>query len=112
MTKEKFNKLSLEKRMEIYNQWLVDSKLTEYTLYINDNDGIEALFLDNFSQMANDLDIVNELTNSIHYDITDKLITYDRDIPFGFRSLTDLDIKERFENQDFLDYLDGVTDYD
>lgn len=55
MKKETFNKLSLKKKMEIYNEWL----------------------------------IVNHLED-------------------GFRSLTEEEIKERFENKDFLCWLGGM----
>lgn len=40
MKQETFNKLSLEKKMEIYNQWLYDSNLEQYELYTNDNECI------------------------------------------------------------------------
>lgn len=109
MKQEKFNQLSLEKQIEIYNQWLVDSKLTEYILYTNDNDGLETLLERNFFMMSTS-DIIEIIYHSINYDISDRLVTFDYED--GFRSLTDNDIKERFENQDFLDYLEGVINYD
>ena len=102
-----FNKLDIEKQIDIYNQWLCDSKLEEYALYPNTNEGLESLFERSFSQMISDIDIANELTHSKHYDISDSIITYDIDIKYGFKSLTDNDIKERFENQDFLGWLEG-----
>ena len=108
MKQETFKNLDLEKQMELYNQWLYDSKLEQYELYTNDEDGIELCMERAFSSMCSNVDFVNELTHSIHYDISDRLIMYDIDIPFGFKSLTDIEIKERFSNVDFLDWLEGV----
>ena len=107
MKQETFNQLSLEKQIEIYDKWLCGSKLEEYTLYPNTNEGLECLFERNFSQMISDLYITNELTHSSHYDLSDKIITYDRDMNFSFISLTDNDRKERFSNIDFIDWLEG-----
>ena len=114
MKQETFNKLSLEKQVELYNEWLTVNHLDEYVLYPNDDEGIELCFERAFYSMCSNVDIANELTHSTHYDTTDKLIMYDRDIPFGFKSLTEEEIKERFENKDFLDWLDGqrLGDYD
>ena len=108
MNQETFKNLDLEKKMEIYNQWLYDSKLEQYELYTNDDEGIELCIGRAFSSMCSNVDIANELAHSTHYDTTDRLIMHDRDIPYGFKSLTDSEIKERFENKDFLDYLDGL----
>nr|DAY93975.1 MAG TPA: hypothetical protein [Caudoviricetes sp.] len=105
MKKETFNKLSLEKQVELYNEWLTDSKLEQYELYANDNDGIETLIERNFIMLSTP-DIINELVRSVHYDIYDSLVTFDYED--GFRSLTEEEIKERFENKDFLCWLDGV----
>lgn len=104
MTKETFNQLELEKQVEIYNQWLCDTKLDSYTLYTNDNDGLETLFDINFYILPT-ADIVQIMVNYTHYDISDSLVTFDYDD--GFRSLDDRGIKERFSNIDFLDWLDG-----
>lgn len=40
MKQETFKQLSLEKKMEIYNQWLYDSNLEQYELYTNDEKGL------------------------------------------------------------------------
>lgn len=111
MKQETFKNLDLEKKMEIYNQWLYDSKLEQYELYENDNDGLETLLERNFAMLPTP-DIINELAIATHYDIYDSLVTFDYED--GFRSLDDDDIQERFSNADFLDYLDGVkgSDYD
>lgn len=108
MKQETFKNLDLEKQVELYNEWLIINHLDEYVLYPNDEEGIECCFERNFFNVFSTVEIVNELTHSTHYDISDTLVMYDRDIPFGFKSLTDSEIKERFENQDFLDWLDGV----
>lgn len=114
MKRETFKNLDLEKKMEIYNEWLIINHLDEYVLYPNDEEGIELCLERVFSSMCSNVDFVNELAHSTHYDISDRLIMYDRDIPFGFKSLTDLDIQERFSNADFLDWLEGqrLGDYD
>lgn len=109
MKLEAFNKLSLEKQIEIYNQWLYDTKLEQYELYENDNDGLETLLERNFIMLPT-TDIIDILVHSTNYDIYDKLVTFDYDD--GFRSLTDDDVQDRFDNQDFLDYLDGVKGSD
>ena len=97
--------------MEIYNEWLIVNHLDEYVLYQNDDDGIELCMERNFYVLPT-TDIIDILVQTTHYDIYDRLVTFD--YTDGFRSLDDEDIKERFENQDFLDYLDGVkeSDYD
>lgn len=109
MKKETFKSLELEKRMEIYNQWLYDSNLEQYELYENDNDGLETLLERNFAMLPTP-DIINELVGATHYDIYDSIVTFDYED--GFRSLTEEEIKERFENKDFTDYLDGVKGSD
>lgn len=114
MKQETFKNLDLEKKMEIYNEWLIINHLDEYVLYPNDDDGIELLFERAFSSMCSSVDITNELTHSTHYDIGDRLVMYDRDIPFGFKSLTDNEIEGYFSQRNFLDWLDGqrLCDYD
>lgn len=111
MKQETFKQLSLEKKMEIYNQWLYDSKLEQYELYANDGDGLETLLERNFIMLPTP-DIINELVRATHYDIYDSMVTFDYEN--GFRSLDDDDIQERFSNADFLDWLDGqrLGDYD
>ena len=103
-----FNKLSLEKKMELYNEWLIVNHLDEYVLYPNDDDGIELCFERNVSTMCSNVDITNELTHSTHYDTSDKMVMYDRDIPFGFKSLTDTEIDGYFSQKNFLDWLEGL----
>lgn len=105
MKQETFKQLSLEKKIEMYNQWLYDSNLEQYELYVNDNDGLETLIEHNFIMLSTP-DIVNELVRATHYDIYDSLVTFD--FEDGFRSLTEEEIKERFGNKDFLDWLDGL----
>ena len=105
MKQETFKNLDLEKKMEIYNQWLYDSKLEQYELYTNDNDGLETLLERNFIMLPTP-DIISELVGATHYDIYDSLVTFDYE--YGFRSLTEEETKERFENKDFLDWLDGL----
>lgn len=114
MKQETFKSLELEKKMEIYNDWLIVNHLDEYVLYPNDDDGIELCMERNVSQMCSNVDIANELAHSTHYDTSDTLIMYDRDIPFGFKSLTDNEIEGYFSQINFLDWLDGqrLGDYD
>ena len=104
-----FKSLELEKQVELYNEWLYDSKLEQYELYTNDNDGLETLLERNFITLPT-ADIIEIIYHSINYDIYDRLVTFDYEE--GFRSLTEEEIKERFENKDFLDYLDGVKGSD
>lgn len=108
MKQETFKSLDLEKQVELYNEWLIVNHLEEYVLYPNDEDGIELCFERNFSSICSSVDFVNELTHSPHYDVGDRLVMYDRDIPFGFKSLTDSEIDGYFSQKNFLDWLDGV----
>ena len=114
MKKETFKNLELEKKMEIYNEWLTVNHLDEYVLYPNDDEGIELCFERAFSSMCSAIDFINELTHSTHYDTSDRLIMYDRDITFGFKSLTDREIDGYFNQCNFLDWIEGVkgSDYD
>lgn len=107
MKQETFKSLDLEKKMEIYNEWLIVNHLDEYVLYPNNDDGIELCFERNLSTMCSAVDFVDELTHSTHYDTTDKLIMYDRDIQFGFKSLTDVEIECYFNQRNFLDWIEG-----
>ena len=99
-----FKSLDLEKQVELYNQWLYDSNLEQYELYENDNDGLETLLERNFTMLPT-ADIIEIIYHSTHYDIYDSLVTFDYED--GFRSLKEEEIKERFENKDFLDWLEG-----
>lgn len=107
MKQETFKQLSLEKQIEIYNEWLIVNHLSEYVLYQNDDDGIELCLERNVSPMCSNVDIANELAHSTHYDTSDRLIMYDRDIPFGFKSLTDVEIASYFSQRNFIDWLEG-----
>lgn len=109
MKQETFKRLELEKQVELYNQWLYDSKLEQYELYANDNDGLETLLERNFIMLPTP-DIIEIIYHSTNYDIYDSLVTFDYED--GFRSLNDKDIQERFSNIDFLDYLDGLKGSD
>ena len=102
-----FKNLELEKKTEIYNQWLYESNLEQYELYPNDDEGIELCLERNICPMSSNVYIVDELTHSTHYDTNDKLIMYDRDILYGFKSLTDNEIECYFSQNNFLDWLDG-----
>ena len=112
MKQETFKKLPLEKQVELYNEWLIVNHLYEYVLYPNDDDGIELCFERTFSSMCSNVDIANELAHSTHYDTTDRLIMYDIDIPFGFKSLPDVEIDGYFSQRNFLDWIDGVKGSD
>lgn len=109
MNQETFKSLDLEKQVELYNEWLYDSKLEQYELYANDNDGLETLLERNFIMLSTP-DIISELVGATHYDIYDSLVTFDYEN--GFRSLTEEEIKERFSNADFIDWLEGLKGSD
>lgn len=104
MNQETFKKLSLEKQVELYNQWLTDIKMEEYTLYPNDNGGLETLLETQFYTYPT-ADIIEIIATTPRYDVSDSVVTFD--YTDGFHSLTEEEIKERFENKDFLDWLDG-----
>ena len=108
MKQETFKSLNLEKQVELYNEWLIVNHLDEYVLYENNDDGLELCFERNFSSMCSPVDFVDELTHSTHYDISDRLVMHDRDIPFGFKSLTDVEIEGYFSQRNFLDWLEGL----
>ena len=99
-----FKNLELEKQVELYNEWLTEIKMTEYYLYLNDQEGMGNLESNNFFFMPY-MDIIDILTHAQRYELTDSLISYDNET--GFRSLDDDDIQERFSNADFMDWLDG-----
>ena len=102
-----FKNLELEKQVELYNEWLIVNHLDEYVLYENNDEGIELCFERMFSNVCSTVVITDELTHSTHYDTSDRLIMYDRDIPFGFKSLTDNEIEGYFSQRNFLDWLEG-----
>ena len=104
----RFKNLELEKKMELYNDWLIVNHLDEYVLYPNNDEGIELCFERTFSSMCSTVDITDELTHSTHYDISDRLVMHDRDIPYGFKSLTDVEIEGYFSQNNFLDWLEGL----
>lgn len=99
-----FKNLELEKQVELYNEWLKAIKMEEYTLYQNDNDGLETLLETQFYTYPT-ADIVEIIATATHYDISDSVVTFD--YTDGFRSLDDDDIQDRFSNADFLDWLGG-----
>lgn len=105
MKQKTFKNLELEKQVELYNEWLKDIKMEEYTLYQNDNGGLETLLEYNFYTYPT-ADIIEIIATTTHYDVSDSVVTFD--YTDGFHSLTEDEIKERFENKDFLDYLDGI----
>ena len=107
MKQETFKNLDLEKQVKLYNEWLIVNHLYEYVLYPNDDEGIELCIERAFSSMCSIVDITDELTHSTHYDIIDRLVMHDRDIPFGFKSLTDVEIDGYFSQRNFLDWLEG-----
>ena len=102
-----FKRLEFKKKTELYNEWLIVNHLYEYVLYPNDDEGIELCLGRAFSSMCSTVDIVDELTHSTHYDISDRLVMHDRDIPYGFKSLTDNEIEGYLSQRNFLDWLDG-----
>ena len=112
MKQETFKSLDLEKQVELYNEWLIVNHLDEYVLYPNDDEGIELCFERAFSSMCSTVDITNELTHSMYYEMSDKLVMYDRDIPFGFKSLNDNEINGYFSQRNFLDWLEGAHNHD
>ena len=112
MKQETFKQLSLDKKMKLYNEWLVVNHLDEYVLYPNDDEGIELCFERNLSTMCSAVDFVDELTHSTHYDISDRLVMYDRDIPYGFKSLPDVEIDGYFSQKNFMDWLEGLKGSD
>ena len=112
MKQETFKQLSLDKKMELYNEWLIVNHLYEYVLYPNDDEGIELCLGRAFSSMCSTVDFVDELTHSTHYDISDRLVMHDRDIPYGFKSLPDVEIDGYFSQKNFLDWLEGLKGSD
>lgn len=104
MNQETFKQLDLEKQIDIYNQWLNDIEMTEYYLYLNDQEGMGCLESNNFFFIPY-MDIIDIITHSQRYELSDSVISYDNED--GFRSLSDDDIKDRFSNNDFMDWLEG-----
>lgn len=103
-------KKELRQKLLKYYQKNIDKKINNrimpykfidlYALGLKDN---------NFFALA-----MNELSHSTHYDVGDRLVMHDRDILYGFKSLTDNEIEGYFSQRDFLDWLEGqrVSDYD
>ena len=109
MKQETFKNLDLEKQVELYNEWLKDIKMEEYTLYQNDNGGLETLLETQFYTYPT-ADIVEIIATAPHYDVSDSVVTFD--YTDGFHSLTEEEIKERFESKDLLDWIGGLKGSD
>lgn len=91
----------LEIALSLYNDWLETVKMSEYSLFPNNEEGIEIMAQQKY--MNSTMDLVNDIACTNHYLTTDKAITHD--FENGFRSLDDSELLELFENKDFNNWF-------
>lgn len=84
-----------------FNEFCAQSKMSEYALYYNNEEGIELMAQQKY--MNSTMDFVNDIACTTSYMPTDKAITHD--FENGFRSLDDEELLELFENKDFNNWL-------
>lgn len=91
----------LEIVLPLYNDWLETVKMSEYSLYYNNEEGIELMAQQKY--MNSTMDFVNDIACTTSYMPTDRVITHN--FEQGFRSLDDRELLELFENKDFNAWL-------
>lgn len=91
----------LEIVLPLYNDWLETVKMSEYSLYHNNEEGIELMAQQKY--MNSTMDFVNDIACTTSYMPTDRVITHN--FEQGFRSLDDEELLELFENKDFSAWL-------
>lgn len=91
----------LEIVLPLYNDWLETVKMSEYSLYYNNEEGIELMAQQKY--MNSTIDFVNDIACTTSYMPTDRVITHN--FEQGFRSLDDDELLELFENKDFITWL-------
>ena len=84
-----------------WNEWLKVSKMTEYSIYKNDHEGIKEC-LKNF-EMQEILELAFE---SEHYAIDDEYIAYNPDSD-TLESFSSDSLDSLYDYKDFVDYLGG-----
>lgn len=91
----------LEIVLPLYNDWLETVKMSEYSLYPNNEEGIELMAQQKY--MNSTMDFVNDIACTSSYMPTDRVITHNYEQ--GFRSLDDNELLELLENKDFNKWL-------
>lgn len=91
----------LEIVLPLYNDWLETVKMSEYSLYYNNEEGIELMAQQKY--MNSTMDFINDIACTTSYMPTDRVITHN--FEQGFRSLDDDELLELFENKDFNAWL-------
>lgn len=87
-----------------FNEFCAQSKMAEYTIYSNDDDGLQALIDDRMPNYDTAC-ICQEIYSSLHYDSTDLWVQCDPEN--GFRSLDYKDIRYLLKIDDFRQWLGG-----
>lgn len=97
--------MAMYELVSAFNEFCAQSKMPEYTIYSNDDEGLQELFdsrMPNYDTAC----ILQEVHNSAHYDCTDNWVQCDPEK--GFRSLDYKDIRDLLKIEDFLQWLGGV----
>ncbi len=87
-----------------FNEFCAQAKMPEYTIYSNDDEGLQALIDDRMPNYDTAC-ICQEIYNSLHYDSTDLWVQCDPEN--GFRSLDYKDIRDLLKIDDFRQWLGG-----
>lgn len=87
-----------------FNEFCAQSKMPEYTIYSNDDEGLQALIDERMTNYDTSC-ILQEVHNSTHYDCTDNWVQCDPDN--GFRSLEYKDIRNLLKIDGFRQWLGG-----
>ena len=96
--------MTMYELISAFNEFCAQSKMPEYTIYSNDDDGLQALIDDRMPNYDTAC-ILQEVHNSAHYDCTDNWVQCDPEN--GFRSLDYKDIRDLLKIDDFQLWLGG-----
>lgn len=96
--------MTMYELVSAFNEFCAQSKMPEYTIYSNDDEGLQALIDDRMPNYETNC-ICQEIYNSTHYDSTDLWVQCDPEN--GFRSLDYKDIRDLLKIDDFREWLGG-----
>lgn len=96
--------MKMHELVSAFNEFCAQSKMEEYTIYSNDNEGLQDLFDSRMSNYDTNC-ICQEIYNSAHYDSADSWVQCDPEN--GFRSLDYKDIRDLLKIDDFRKWFGG-----
>lgn len=96
--------MTMYELVSAFNEFCAQSKMPEYTIYSNDDDGLQNLFDRRMTNYDTNC-ICQEIYNSVHYDSADLWVQCDPEN--GFRSLDYQDIRDLLKIDDFRQWLGG-----